>query len=101
MIYCDDAGPHNSPALGGFYYFRTFVDAHSRFRLTYLLRKRTDGLAATATFIAEFNATAGDSGGTQLIARMHTDGAREFFGHEFRSLLARNNISHTNSPAHI
>ena len=73
IVFCDDASPHPSPALGGIYYFRTFVDAHSRFRLSYLLRKRTDGLSATRRFIAEFNAIAGSAAGTQLIARLHTD----------------------------
>ena len=101
MIQMDDAGPHSHAALGGARYFRVFVDSHSRFRLTYLLKTRADGLAATERFIAEFNSLAGADPKIQLIQIMHTDNAPEIVSNAFQNLLQRNGIVHRTSPAHI
>ena len=101
IIYMDDAGPHNVAALGGVKYFRIFIDAHSRFRLTYLLRARTEGVDATRRFIAEFNSVAGAQNGAQLIQCLHTDNAPEIVSHEFEDLLLKHGIKHVTSPAHI
>ena len=101
IIFCDDAGPHANPALGGALYFRVFVDAHSRYRLVYLLRSRHEGLRATQQFVAEFNSLAGAAEGNQIVSRLHTDNAREFDSHPFKALLAQHSILHTWSPPHI
>ena len=101
IIYMDDAGPHSVSALGGVKYFRIFIDSHSRFRLTYLLRSRTDGLEATSRFTCEFNALAGACKSAQLIQCLHSDNAPEIVSNEFQRLLSERGIKHQTSPAHI
>ena len=102
LIHMDDAGPHAKAALGGALYFRIFIDAHSRFRLTYLLRSRTEGLEATRRFLVEFNALAGASPGTQVVQCIHSDNAPEIANSaQFNTLLLENGVLHKTSPAHI
>ena len=101
VIYFDDAGPHQQAALGGVKYFRIFVDSHTRFRLTYFMRARVEGVEVTRRFLAEFAALAGAENGTQIVQRINSDNAPEIMSNEFANLMLENKIVHTTSPAHI
>ena len=42
LIHSDVCGPLNVAALGGYYYFVTFIDDYSRYGYVYLLKHKSE-----------------------------------------------------------
>eukprot|EP00965_Chrysotila_dentata_P145978 4822731-Pleurochrysis_carterae.AAC.2 len=55
VIHADIAGPF-VPTGGGHKYLLVLVDNHSRFKVVYFLKARTDASACVKRLLAEFNA---------------------------------------------
>ena len=52
LVHTDVCGPFRKIARGGFYYFITFTDDHSRFGLVYLMKQKSESFERFKEFKA-------------------------------------------------
>lgn len=91
LVHSDLAGPMNVVGKGGFKYAISFVDDHSGAIMVYLLRQKSDVVAATERFLA-------DSAPFGSVKRMRTDSGGEYVSKEFRSLMMKHRIKQLHIP---
>jgi len=88
LIHSDICGPMRTESLGGAKYFATFIDDHTRYTETIMLRHKSDILEAFQKYKRRVEKETGC-----VIKRLRTDNAREYLSKEFTSFLENEGIS--------
>jgi transposase InsO family protein len=103
LIHADIVGPFISSKVGRFQYALVLVDDHTRFKMLYLLRHKSEAVAAVKQFVASFNAyaSAGKRAPVRVVGTLHTDNAGEFLSREMSELLDDNGVARTTCPAYV
>lgn len=87
LIHIDVCGPLNSIARGGFSYFITFTDDHSRLGYVHLMKQKSKSLEKFKKFINEVEKQTGKS-----IKVLRSNRGGEYLRNEFRDHLKDNDI---------
>ncbi|XP_077223390.1 uncharacterized protein LOC143856998 [Tasmannia lanceolata] len=93
LIHTDVCGPLSHPARGGFVYFVTFTDDHSRYGYLYLMRRKSETLEKFKEFKNEVE--------NQLNRRIKTlrfDRGGEYLSDEFKDCLKEHGITSQWTP---
>ena len=93
LVHCDLAGPITPAGDGDYKYAASFVNDYSSFNIVYLIKSKSDALAALKKFLA-------DSAPYGTIKRLRSDNGTEFTNNQFESLLIENKIKHEFSSPH-
>ncbi|KAL0294728.1 UNVERIFIED_CONTAM: Transposon Ty2-GR1 Gag-Pol polyprotein [Sesamum radiatum] len=87
LVHTDVCGPLSIPARGGFSYFITFTDDHSRYDYVYLMRYKSEAFGRFKEYRLEVeNQTNGK------IKALRSDQGGEYLSGEFRDYLKENGI---------
>ena len=103
LVHGDIVGPFRTSHHGQFKWALILVDDHTRFKMAYAMRAKSDAPMYVRRFLAAFKAF-GSIGKTQamsIIGSLHTDNAGEFLSHEFSELMDDELIHHTTCPPHV
>ena len=87
LIHSDICGPMRTESLGGAKYFATFIDDHSRYTETVMLKKRSDIIQAFKLFKRKAENQTG-----RTIKKLRTDNATEYLSNEFNCFLEEEGI---------
>ena len=87
LIHTDVCGPFSEMARGGFSYFITFTDDHSRYGYVYLLKYKSESFEKFKEFRAEVEKQTGKS-----IKILRSDRGGEYLSTEFLEFLKINGI---------
>ena len=82
LVHTDICGPFGEMARGGFYYFITFTNDHSRFGLVYLMKQKSESFER----FKEFKALVENQTG-QNIKTLRSDSGGEYMSVEFDEFL--------------
>ena len=103
LIHADIAGPFTCSSIGQSRYLLLLTDDHTRFKVGYFLRRKSDAPAKIKQFIAAFNALAntGAKSPVRVVGTLHSDNAGEFVSREFTEFLSDEQVHQTTSPPHV
>ena len=87
LVHTDVCGPMTIPARGGYEYFITFTDDHTRFGCVYLMRRKSDSFDKFKEFKAEVERQTG-----KLIKTLRSDRDGEYLLGEFKDYLVHYGI---------
>ena len=87
LIHTDVCGPINIQAIGGFSYFITFTDDHSRYGHVFLMKHKSEAFEKFKEFRSEVEKQSGKS-----IKILRSDRGGEYLSHEFLEYLKENGI---------
>ena len=87
LVHTDVCGPMTTPARGGYEYFITFTDDHTRFGYVYLMRRKSDSFDKFKEFKAEVERQTG-----KLIKILRSDRGGEYLLGEFKDYLVHHGI---------
>ncbi|KAL0386235.1 UNVERIFIED_CONTAM: Retrovirus-related Pol polyprotein from transposon TNT 1-94 [Sesamum radiatum] len=87
LIHSDVCGPLNTQARGGFSYFITFTDNHSRYGYVYLMRYKSEAFRRFKEFRLEVENQTG-----RKIKTLRSDQGGEYLSGEFLDYLKENGI---------
>ncbi|KAL0420539.1 UNVERIFIED_CONTAM: Retrovirus-related Pol polyprotein from transposon TNT 1-94 [Sesamum latifolium] len=87
LIHSDVCGSLNTQARGGFSYFITFIDDHSRYGYVYLLRYKSEAFGRFKEFKLEVENQTG-----RKIKNLRSDRGGEYLSGEFLDYLKENGI---------
>ena len=87
LIHSNVCGPMSVTARGGFSYFITFIDDHSRYRYVYLIRYKSEAFEKFKDFKAEVENQLNKS-----IKSLRSDRGGEYLSNEFQDYLRENGI---------
>ncbi|KAL0315387.1 UNVERIFIED_CONTAM: Copia protein [Sesamum radiatum] len=87
LIHTDVCGPLNTQARGGFSYFITFTDDHSRYGYVYLMRYKSEAFVRFKEFRLEVENQTGSK-----IKTLRSDRGGEYLSGEFIDYLKKNGI---------
>ncbi|KAK4383314.1 Retrovirus-related Pol polyprotein from transposon TNT 1-94 [Sesamum angolense] len=87
LIHTDVCGPLNTQARGGFSYFITFTDDHSRYGYVYLMRYKSEAFVRFKEFRLEIENQTG-----RKIKTLRSDRGGEYLTGEFIDYLKENGI---------
>ncbi|KAL0400421.1 UNVERIFIED_CONTAM: Transposon Ty2-B Gag-Pol polyprotein [Sesamum radiatum] len=87
LIHSDVCGPLNTQARGGFFYFITFTDDHSRYGYVYLIRYKSEAFGRFKEFRLEVENQTG-----RKIKTLRSDRGSEYLSGEFLDYLKENGI---------
>ncbi|KAL0359903.1 UNVERIFIED_CONTAM: hypothetical protein Sangu_0839700 [Sesamum angustifolium] len=87
LIHMDVCGSLNTPARGGFSYFITFTDDHSRYGYVYLMRYKSEAFRRFKEYRLEVENRTGHK-----IKALRSDRGEEYLGGEFIDYLKENGI---------
>ncbi|KAL0291514.1 UNVERIFIED_CONTAM: Retrovirus-related Pol polyprotein from transposon TNT 1-94 [Sesamum calycinum] len=87
LIHTDVCGPLNTQARGGFSYFITFTDDHSRYGYVYLMRYKSEAFVRFKEFRLEVENQTG-----RKIKTLRSDRGGEYLHGEFIDYLKKNGI---------
>ena len=90
LVHADLAGPVTPESDEGFKYALALTDDYSGAIFTYLLKNKSDTLAATEKFLA-------DSSPFGQVKCIRSDNGSEFTSNAFKTLLVKNKIKHETS----
>ena len=90
LVHADLAGPVTPESDEGFKYALALTDDYSGAIFTYLLKNKSDTLAATEKFLA-------DSSPFGQVKCIRSDNGSEFTSNTFKTLLVKNKIKHETS----
>ena len=88
LLHTDMWGPIKPPAPGGFGYAILYVDDFSRFRKTYLMKRKSDAASTLVRYLAEFPAKR-----QERIERIRADSALEYTSGTFKQLCDSKGIA--------
>jgi len=88
LIHSDICGPMRTESLGGAKYFATFIDDHTRYTETVILRHKSDILDAFQKYKRRVEKETGC-----VIKQLRIDNPREYLSKEFTSFLENEDIS--------
>ncbi|UYV73992.1 hypothetical protein LAZ67_11001747 [Cordylochernes scorpioides] len=89
LIYSDVCGPMSKRSPGGSFYFVSFKDDFSRFRVAYFIRHKSDVLEKFKEFVKRVRTETGNK-----IKRFRTDNGTEFLNKNFSDYLKSLGIVH-------
>ncbi|KAL0462955.1 UNVERIFIED_CONTAM: Retrovirus-related Pol polyprotein from transposon TNT 1-94 [Sesamum latifolium] len=87
LVHTDVCGPLNTPARGGFSYFITFTDDHSRYRYVYLMSYKSETFGRFKKNRLEVENQTG-----RKIKALRSDRGGEYLSGEFIDHLKENEI---------
>ena len=87
LIHTDVCGPMNTAAMGGFSYFITFTDDHSRFGYVFLMRHKSESFEMFKRYRNEVEKQTGKD-----IKILRLDRGGEYLSSEFLTYLEENGI---------
>ena len=87
LIHTDVCGPFNEMARGGYYYFITFIDDHSRYSSVYLMKYKSEAFEKFKEYRNEVEKQTG-----KVIKTLRSDRGGEYLSGEFQSYLKENGI---------
>ena len=87
LIHMDVCGPMNTAAMGGFNYFITFTDDHSRFGYVFLMRHKSESFEMFKRYRNEVEKQTGKD-----IKILRSDRGGEYLSNEFLTYLEENGI---------
>ncbi|KAL0313416.1 UNVERIFIED_CONTAM: Retrovirus-related Pol polyprotein from transposon TNT 1-94 [Sesamum radiatum] len=87
LVYTDVCGPLSIPARGGFPYFITFTDDHSRYGYVYLMRYKSEAFGRFKEYRLEV-----DNQTSRNIKALRSDRGGEYLSGEFIDYLKENEI---------
>ena len=87
LVHADLAGPVTPESDKGFKYALALTDDYSGAIFTYLLKNKSDTLAATEKFLADFSPFG-------QVKCIRSDNGSEFTSNAFKTLLVKNKIKH-------
>ncbi|KAL0373260.1 UNVERIFIED_CONTAM: Retrovirus-related Pol polyprotein from transposon TNT 1-94 [Sesamum radiatum] len=87
LVHTDVCGPLSIPARGGFYYFITFSDDHSRYGYVYLMRYKSETFGRFKEYRLEV-----DNQTNRKIKALRSDRGGEYLSGEFIDYLKENGI---------
>ncbi|KAK4397649.1 Retrovirus-related Pol polyprotein from transposon TNT 1-94 [Sesamum angolense] len=93
LIHTDVCGPLNTQARGGFSYFITFTDDHSRYGYVYLMRYKSEAFVRFKEFRLEVENKTG-----RKIKTLRSDRGGEYLSGEFIDYLKENGIASQWTP---
>jgi transposase InsO family protein len=92
VVGSDLEGPFPVTGIGGWRYYVSYIDYHTRFARVYLLKKKSDQLEALKLFeiemFSKFAAT------VRRLETLQTDNAGEYLSHESKEYYRSKNILH-------
>ena len=103
LVHGDIVGPFRTSHHGQYKWALILVDDHTRFKMAYAMRAKSDAPMYVRRFLAAFKAF-GSIGKTQamsVVGALHTDNAGEFLSREFSELMDDELIHHTTCPPHV
>ncbi|KAL0455142.1 UNVERIFIED_CONTAM: hypothetical protein Slati_0853400 [Sesamum latifolium] len=87
LVHTDVCGPLNTPARGGFSYFITFTDDHSRYGYVYLMRYKSEAFGRFKEYRLEV-----ENQTSRKIKALQSDRGGEYLSGEFIDYLKENGI---------
>ncbi|KAL0451725.1 UNVERIFIED_CONTAM: Copia protein [Sesamum latifolium] len=87
LVHTNVCGPLNTPARGGFSYFITFIDDHSRYGYIYLMRYKSETFGRFKEYRLEVENQTGHK-----IKALRSDRGGEYLSGEFIDYLKENGI---------
>jgi hypothetical protein len=87
LIHTDVCGPLTHMARGGFFYFITFIDDHSRYGYLYLMKHKSESFEKFKEFCNEVEKQT-----RKCIKVFHSDRGGEHFLDQFKDHLKKNDI---------
>ena len=87
LIHTDVCGPMNTAAIGGFSYFITFIDDHSRFGYVFLMRHKSESFEMFKRYRSEVEKQT-----EKDIKILRSDRRGEYLSSEFLAYLEENGI---------
>ncbi|KAL0455144.1 UNVERIFIED_CONTAM: hypothetical protein Slati_0853600 [Sesamum latifolium] len=87
LVHTDVCGPLSIPARGGFSYFITFIDDHSRYGYVYLMRYKSKAFGRFKEYILEV-----ENQTNRKIKALRSDRCGEYLSGEFIDYLKENGI---------
>ncbi|KAL0411374.1 UNVERIFIED_CONTAM: hypothetical protein Slati_3727100 [Sesamum latifolium] len=87
LVHTDVCGPLSIPARGGFSYFITFTDDHSRYGYVYLMRYKSEAFGRFKEYRLEV-----ENQTNRKIKALRSDRGGEYLSGEFINYLKRNGI---------
>ena len=102
LVHADIAGPFKRSASGSYQYLLLLTDDHTRFKVAYFLKLKSEAPRAIKKFVASFNAHASRHTATpvRVVGTFHSDNAGEFVSREFQEFLSEEGVHRTTSPPH-
>ena len=103
LVHADIAGPFKRSMHGQYQYFIILTDDHSRFKMVFFLRNKSEAVGKIRTFVRQFNAILNRRCNTpkQMVGSLHMDNAGEFLSKEFQEMLDEELVAQTRCPAHV
>ena len=87
LVHCDLAGLVDPFTRDGFKYVLSFIDDYSGIIMPYLLKAKSDTLAATEKILADYAPFV-------RMLRLRSDNGTEFTSNSFKQLMIKNQIKH-------
>ncbi|KAL0445802.1 UNVERIFIED_CONTAM: hypothetical protein Slati_1708100 [Sesamum latifolium] len=87
LVHTDVCGPLSIPARGGFSYFITFIDDHSRYGYVYLMRYKSEAFGRFKEYRLEV-----ENQTSRKIKALRSDRGGEYLSGEFIDYLKENGI---------
>ena len=102
-LHGDIVGSFRTSHHGQFKWALILVDDHTRFKMAYAMRSKSDAPMYVRRFLAAFKAlgSIGKSQAMSIVGALHTDNAGEFLSHEFSEPMDDELIHHTTCPPHV
>ena len=106
VVHMDIVGPLAASHCHGYRYVLVLVDDHSRFKISYMLKHKSDALPKAREFIASMRKAVSSKANapvapSTIIGSVHCDNAAEFLSQDFTELLASEGITQTTCPPHV
>jgi len=89
LVHSDVCGPMQTPSLGNYLYFVTFIDDYSRHAWVYPLKAKSEGFMFFKQFLALAENVSKCTMGT-----LRSDRGGEYMSHEFNAFLVSRGIKH-------